>query len=382
MLYLDNAATSLPKPETVLQAWQRLLPDALGNPGRSGHRLSLASAAILADCRQKLATLIGSEGPERIGFTLNGTDSLNAAIKGILRPGDHVVTGVLEHNSVVRPLHGLSQDASVQVSTISCDDEGYYEPADVEAAITDATRLVVLTHASNVLGTVQPIAAIGAICRQHDVLLLVDAAQTAGGWPIDVREESIDILAVPGHKSLYGPMGTGFLYVGPRTVLRPWREGGTGGDSVSLDHPRDLPMVLEGGTPNVPGIAMLAAGAEYVMETGIAAIRERQQTLARELVEGLQSVPGLELMAPPGHRDRVPVVSFRLPLIEPEDLAAILDESFEIAVRAGLHCAPGTHRRFGTFPSGMVRVSPSPLSPADAVPRLTTALRAIAGALR
>lgn len=377
MIYLDNAATTYPKPESVQQAMESLARRCVGNPGRGGHWAAREASQVLDTARRQLSELFGAADPARIVFTLNGTDSLNVAIKGSLRPGDHVITGSLEHNSVRRPLAALQRDRGIDVTEISCDAAGYYRPQDVKDELRPNTRLVALTHASNVLGTVQPIEAIGRICRAHGALFLVDAAQTAGAWPIDVQDQAIDLLAAPGHKSLYGPMGTGVLYVGPRAAIAAWREGGTGGDSLSPFHPEEMPLALEGGTANIPGIAALSTGVEYVLGQGRERLQQRHTALADELLSQLAELPRLRVLGKTSRGPRLPVISFLHESVAAEDLSAILDESFHIAVRAGLHCAPAVHKRFGTYPEGTVRVSPSPLSPPDALAQLVSALREI-----
>src|SRR5436190_7984797 len=243
MIYLDNAATSFPKPESVYQALDRFARSSLANPGRAGHRMALAAEHALDDARHRLNQLFRGQGPERFVFTLNCTDALNIALKGALRPGDHVVTTDLEHNSVSRPLRALELDGAITLTRVTADGSGTIDPDAVRRAVTPTTRLIALGHASNVLGTVQPVAEVGRVAREHDLLVLVDAAQTAGVLPIDVQAMHIDLLAFPGHKSLLGPTGTGALYVGPRVELRPWREGGTGGDSASETQPRELPYL-------------------------------------------------------------------------------------------------------------------------------------------
>src|ERR687883_603540 len=264
MIYLDNAATSFPKPEAVYQALDRFARQDLANPGRAGHKMALAAERALDDARHLLNQLFRGEGPERFAFTLNCTDALNMAFKGVLAVGDHVITSDLEHNSVSRPLRAMELAGKIAVTRIAADGGGTVDPDAVRRAITPRTRLIAQTHASNVLGTVQPVAEVGRIAREHDLLFLVDAAQTAGVLPIDVQALHIDLLAFPGHKSLLGPTGTGGLYVGPRAKLRPWREGGTGGDSSSETQPELFPYFLEGGTPNVLGVVGLAAGVKWV----------------------------------------------------------------------------------------------------------------------
>src|SRR5438477_532903 len=266
MIYLDNAATSFPKPEPVYQALDRFARQSLANPGRAGHKMALAAERALGDCRHLLNQFFHGEGPERFVFTLNCTDALNMAFKGVLVDGDHVITSDLEHNSVSRPLRQMELDGRITLTRVRADRGGTIDPDDIRQAVTPRTRLVALTHASNVLGTVQPVAEVGRIARDKGLLFLVDAAQTAGVLPIDVQALHIDLLAFPGHKSLLGPTGTGALYVGPRAQVRAWRAGGTGGGSASETQPRAFPYFLAGGTPNVLGGAGLAAGIKYVQE--------------------------------------------------------------------------------------------------------------------
>ena len=350
MIYLDNAATSFPKPETVYQALDRFARQSLANPGRAGHKMALAAERALDDARHLLQQLFHGENPESFVFTLNCTDALNMAFKGILNQGDHVVTSDLEHNSVSRPLRRMELDGCISLTRIRADGGGTIDPHDVRRALTPRTRLVALTHASNVLGAVQPIAEVGRIVRDHDLLFLVDAAQTAGAIPIDVQALLIDLLAFPGHKSLLGPTGTGALYVGPRATLRAWREGGTGGDSSSETQPSQLPYFLEGGTPNVLGVAGLAAGIAHVQEQGIDKIHEQEVMLIERLWRRLDEIGGFEVF---GHRDparRVGTLSFRSVHLSAADLGAILDTTFDIAIRPGLHCAPTSTALWGHFP--------------------------------
>src|SRR6201997_1078712 len=282
-IYLDNAATSFPKPESVYQALDRFARTDLANPGRAGHKMALAAERTLDDCRHLLNQFFHGEGPERFVFTLNCTDALNMAFKGVLAEGDHVITSDLEHNSVSRPLRKMELDGRISLTRVKADSGGTIDPDDIRQAITPRTRLIALTHASNVLGTIQPIAAVGKLAREHDLLYVVDAAQTAGVVPIDVRAMKIDLLAFPGHKSLLGPTGTGALYVGPRAPVRAWREGGTGGDSSSETQPREFPYFLEGGTPNVLGVAGLAAGVKYVQEQGLEKIHRHEVAMIERL---------------------------------------------------------------------------------------------------
>jgi cysteine desulfurase / selenocysteine lyase len=379
MIYLDNAATSYPKPESVYRALDAFARSSLANPGRAGHKMALAAEHALDDCRNLLNQLFHGQGPERFALTLNGTDALNMAFKGVLRDGDHVVTSDLEHNSVSRPLRALEIDGRITLTRVRADGGGFVSPDDVRAVITPRTHLLALTHASNVLGTVQPVAEVGRLARERDLLFLVDAAQTAGVVPIDVQAMHIDLLAFPGHKSLLGPTGTGALYVGQRVELRAWREGGTGGDSASETQPREYPYFLEGGTPNVLGAAGLAAGIRYVTAQGMARIHAHEVELTELLWRRLEEMAGVEVY---GRRDpagRVGTLSFRSEALPAPELGGVLDQAFDVAVRPGLHCAPYVHRALGTFPDGTVRVSTGPFNTAADVDALADALTQILG---
>jgi cysteine desulfurase family protein len=378
MVYLDNAATSFPKPESVYQALDRFARQDCANPGRAGHKMALAAERALDDTRHLLNQFFHGEGPERFIFTFNCTDALNMAFKGVLSDGDHVVTTDLEHNSVSRPLRAMELAGRITLTRVRADAGGTIDPVDFRKAVRARTRLFALTQASNVLGTIQPVGAVGQIAREHDFLFLVDAAQTAGVVPIDVREMYIDLLAFPGHKSLLGPTGTGALYVGPRAQVRAWREGGTGGDSSSETQPREFPYFLEGGTPNVLGVAGLAAGLKYVQERGLVPIREHEVALTERLRRRLDEIEGYEVFGHRDHVQRVGTLSFRSAMLPATELGGILDQSFDIATRPGLHCAPYIHRSLGTFPEGTVRVSPGAFNSEEDIDRLARALAEIA----
>jgi len=372
--YLDNAATSFPKPEAVYAAMDRIGRTQIANPGRAGHKMAIAAERILDDGRHRLNQFFRGTAPERWIFTLNGTDALNIAFKGLLNPGDHAITTDLEHNSVSRPLRAMELAGKIGLTRLTSDGTGTIDPDVIRRAVTPKTRLIALTHGSNVLGTVQPIEEIGRIARERDLLLLVDAAQTAGVVPIDVQAMNIDLLAFPGHKALFGPTGTGALYVSPRANPRPWREGGTGGDSSSETQPNEYPYQLEGGTPNVLGIAGLIAGIQYVKGRGPDAIRRHEAELVARLWRRLDELPGVTVY---GHRDlsrHVGAVSFRSEMLPATELGGILDQAFDIAVRPGLHCAPYIHRAIGTFPDGTVRASPGAFNTTDDIDRLADAL--------
>ncbi len=378
--YLDNAATSWPKPESVYRAMDQFARESMANPGRSGHKMAKASERILEDARVLLNRLFQGDSPDRWAFTLNCTDALNMGIKGIVEPGHHVITTDLEHNSVSRPLTALEKAGVISLSRIPSDELGTVDPGEIASAINPKTKLVVMTHASNVLGTVQDIEAVAKIVREAGAFLLVDAAQTAGVVPINLNATPIDMLAFPGHKALMGPPGTGALYVGPRVKLKAWREGGTGGDSKTPTQPLEFPFFLEGGTPNIMGIAGLAAGIRWVNEQPAHSVHERENALAKSLCAGLESLPGVRVL---GHQDwkrKVATISFTLEGFEPYDLAGILDSSFDIAIRPGLHCAPYIHGAHNTFPDGAIRASLGPFNTAEHVEQLLSALREIVGA--
>ena len=377
MIYLDNAATSFPKPEGVYAALDHFARHSLANPGRSGHKMAQAAEHAIADARHRLNRFFNGRNPERFVFTLNCTDALNMAFKGVLNAGDHVITTNLEHNSVSRPLVAMAEAGRITLTRIAADGGGTIDPDAIKAAIISKTRLIALTHASNVLGTIQPIGEVGRIARERDLLFVVDAAQTAGVVPINVQAMCIDLLAIPGHKSLFGPTGTGALYAGPRAEVRAWREGGTGGDSLTPTQPAEFPHILEGGTPNVLGIAGLIAGLDFVEERGIDAIRKHEVDLCSRLRRALEQLPGFELF---GHGDTarsVGAISFRYDSIPAPDLGGILDTSFDIAVRPGLHCSPYIHKSLGTAPDGLVRVSPGPFNTESDIDRLIEALREV-----
>ena len=377
MIYLDNAATSFPKPEGVYAALDHFARHSLANPGRSGHKMAQAAEHAIADARHRLNRFFNGRNPERFVFTLNCTDALNMAFKGVLNAGDHVITTNLEHNSVSRPLVAMAEAGRITLTRIAADGGGTIDPDAIKAAIISKTRLIALTHASNVLGTIQPIGEVGRIARERDLLFVVDAAQTAGVVPINVQAMCIDLLAIPGHKSLFGPTGTGALYAGPRAEVRAWREGGTGGDSLTPTQPAEFPHRLEGGTPNVLGIAGLIAGLDFVEERGIDAIRKHEVDLCSRLRRALEQLPGFELF---GHGDparSVGAISFRYDSIPAPDLGGILDTSFDIAVRPGLHCSPYIHKALGTAPDGLVRVSPGPFNTESDIDRLIEALREV-----
>jgi cysteine desulfurase family protein len=374
MIYLDNAATSWPKPESVYRTQDEFARKAAANPGRASHRMAVALEQAILDARHHVARLFNAEGPARIVFTLNATDALNIAIKGVLRPGDHVITTGMEHNSVNRPLDGLERAGAIACARVPCGADGVVDPAEFRKALTPKTRLIVLLHGSNVTGMIQPVAEVARIAHEAGALLLADASQTAGAVPIDVQAEGIDLLACPGHKALYGPQGTGVLYVRRGVEVRAWREGGTGTKSEEPHHPEEMPEHLEGGTPNAVGIVALGAGVKYIKQQGQAKIRAHEQALLQRLLDGLQGLSKVRVFgAGPADR-RLAVVSFVVDGFDPQEVGAVLDESFDISCRTGLHCAPGCHKLLGTFPAGTVRFSLGAFNTPEEVDRAVKAL--------
>lgn len=359
MIYLDNAATSGRKPESVYTAMDDAIRNCSGNPGRSGHAVSLAAGRIVEDTRLCCKELLGAEDASEISFAVNTTAALNTAIYGIVKPGDHVITSSLEHNSVSRPFEHL-KTLGAELTIIDASVNDGVDPDAVSKAIRRETSLVAMTHVSNVTGTVNDIRSVGAVCREAGIPFLVDAAQSLGTRPVNVIADNIDMLAFPGHKGLLGPQGTGGLYVRKGLEIQPLTRGGTGSFSESLEQPRRMPDRLESGTLNVPGLAGLAAGVRFILETGLEEIRKREDELRSRLYSGLAEIPGIRMYSPePGH-DAGGVLSFTMDGIDSSEIAMILDSGFGIAVRSGLHCAPYAHRMLGTLEhGGTVRVSPN-----------------------
>lgn len=379
MIYLDNAATSFPKPPAVAESIVDFLERSAGNPGRSGHALAVAAQTVVAATRSQLAALFGVPDPARIVFALNATDALNMALWGLLQPGDRVVTTSIEHNAVARPLHAMAE-RGIEVTRVACAPDGTLDLDDLDRALRSGpVRLVAMCHASNVVGTILPVREAVQRAHEHGALFLLDAAQTAGVLSIDAREMGLDLLAFPGHKALLGPTGTGGLYVAPGVRLSPLRQGGTGTRSEEERQPEELPAALEAGTVNTVGIAGLGAALRYLQQRGQQAIRAHEVALTTRLIEGLMDIPGLRIHGTGDAERQVATVSLSLESWEPVDVAAVLDSSFGIAVRSGLHCAPLAHRTLGTFPRGTVRLSAGCFTTDDDVDQALAALRKLAG---
>ena len=360
-IYLDNAATSWPKPNSVYDAVDRYQRDIGASAGRGAYRHAEQAQQIVAKARWGCARLLGTQNPQQIAFTSNGTDALNLAIHGLLAPGDHVLTTVCEHNSVLRPLHAQTVRHQVEVSFVGCDAAGFIDLDAFRKAMTPLTRLAIVNHASNVTGALQRIAEIAEIVHAQGALLLIDAAQTAGCTAIHVENLGIDLLATSGHKGLLGPLGTGILYVRPglEAELRTLRQGGTGTQSQLDSHPVEMPQRLEAGNLNVPALAGLAAATDYLLEQPIERLHQQTAERSRQLDEGLRSINGVTVIGPSPEEPRVGVVSWLLEGYDPQEVAAGLDASYGIECRAGLHCAPKMHAALGSDRSGgLVRFSP------------------------
>ena len=382
VIYFDNAATSWPKPPVVAQRMSDFLASEAANPGRAGHRMAVGAEKMIDRVRKTLTDFVGGTDFHRMIFTMNATDALNIAMKGLLRRGDHVISTALEHNSVSRPLQAMADGGFIALTRVAFSpDTGTVDAGDIERAITAQTRLIAMTHASNVLGTIQPIAAVGALAQARGIKFLVDGAQTLGTIPINVQTQHIDVLAFPGHKSLLGPTGTGGLYVNTTLALEDFnafREGGTGGDSSSPTQPRLFPYFLEGGTPNTVGIAGLGAAVEYVIAHDPVQTLAKERAMVQRVIDVLTANPKFTLYGPKSAANRVGTVSFNIAGYTPQEAGGVLDESFTIAVRPGLHCSPYAHKAMGTFPDGAVRVSPGHFNTDAELAALLDALQQLA----
>ncbi len=381
--YLDNASTAFPKPPRGLQAMVDFSASAGVSPGRSTFDLAMVADSMLHGCRQRLNDLFNGPSPERVVFGYNATDALNLAIFGRLRDGGHVVSTRLEHNSVLRPIAHCVDDFGVRATLVPFDDRGYVDPDDIRKAIEKDTRLVVVNHASNVIGTVQPVSEIGAICREAGVPLCIDAAQSAGVIPIDMKAMNIDIVAFTGHKSLMGPTGIGGLCVGEGVDIAHTRAGGTGVDSARRRHLDEYPLRLEYGTPNMMGIAGLSCGVGLIAERGgVTAVHAEEMELARVLWKALRETDGVTLYCAESLEHHTPVLAFNFDGMDPAQAGTRLDVDYNIACRTGLHCAPLVHDSIGTAPAGTVRFSVGPPTTLADVEAGADAIRAFAAEIR
>src|SRR3954471_1205541 len=387
-IYLDNSATSWPKPESVYEAVDHYLREIGAPNGRSGYSHAQQSNRIVDRARRGVAELIGARDPSQVVFGFNCTDVLNLAIRGIVRPGDHVVTTVCDHNSVLRTLRALSEDSAVKVTYVPCDRQGYVSPDDVRAATRPETRLVAVNHASNVTGAIQPIKEIGRVVREGKAFYLVDAAQSLGHVPINVRTFEVDLLAAPGHKGLLGPLGTGVLYIRPgvERELKPLRCGGTGSQSDEDRQPDVLPDKFEPGNHNLPGLAGLAAATDFLRSETVEAIHAHHTELVSRLLNGLREIEAVHIHGPLSTTSRTSVVSITIEGYAPQELGAALESAFGIQCRAGFQCAPRMHESLGTTPGGgTLRFSPGFATTAHEIDVVIGALQevaSVAGALR
>ena len=376
MIYMDNAATTLQKPECVAKAVVNAM-NSFGNAGRGLNDASMGASRVVYDTREKLCRLFHGENPKQFAFTSNATESLNTAIQGLIGPGDHVITTMLEHNSVLRPLYER-EAAGVELTILKCDTYGNISYEEIEAAIRENTKAIVCTHGSNLTGNLTDIGRIGAIAKKHGILLIADASQTAGLIPIDVQEMQIDVLCFTGHKGLYGPQGTGGIYVRPGVEIKPLKRGGSGIETYNKNHPAQMPTALEAGTLNSHGIAGLNAALTYIEETGVEYIYRLALERMWQFYEGVRDIPGVTVYGDFSEKERVPIVSLN---IEDFDSAEVSDElltEYGIATRAGGHCAPLMHEALGNVKQGAVRFSFSHFNTQEEVEKAISAIRELA----
>jgi cysteine desulfurase family protein len=381
-IYLDNASTTFPKPRVVYDAVAKFAKHCGASPGRGAYPAAVEAGEVIESCRRAVARVLGVADAARISFTANSTEAINDALHGLLvRPGDHAVVTSLEHNAVVRPLRQLERTRGVVWTVVPCGSDGTCDPASVAAAIRKETRVVCVTHASNVFGTVLPIAEIAALAHDRGVAVLVDGSQTAGVIPLSVETDRIDFFAFTGHKGLLGPPGTGGLYVRPGLSLPALKQGGTGTRSESMEHPSEMPEALEAGTSNSWGLAGLRAGTEWLLARGLGRTCAQEHSLAARLAAELRALPHVRVYGPETRRQSVPVVTFNVGMLRPEDIAALLASRYDLAVRAGLHCAPLAHRTAGTLDrGGGVRMSLGPFNVESDVDSAVRAVSEIASA--
>jgi len=378
MIYLDNAATTFPKPQIVMRRMVETYLSMGVSPGRGSYDLAWEAQGVVWRTRQKIARFFGASDPERVIFTNNASDALNIAIQGMIKPGDHIVSTQLEHNSVLRPLNHLHDQGIIEYDLVYSDKQGYIHPDDVKKAITPATRLVVVTHASNVIGTVQPITEIGLVCKEKGVPLLVDAAQTAGVIQIDMKASHIAALAFTGHKSLLGPTGIGGLILDRDVNIQQTRWGGTGIESKSRFHTPAFPHRLEVGTHNLLGIIGLSESISFLENESIGRIHEKEMVLLKRLRDGLSRIEGITVYCTSDLSKHVALLSVNIDGLDPEEVGETLNHDFGIAVRTGLHCAPGVHETIPTTSRGSVRFSLGPFNTEAHIDHAINAMRAIA----
>ena len=375
MIYLDNAATSRRKPQEVIDAVVFAMT-SLGNAGRGTTEAALDAARTIYGAREKIAGFFGVKNPKQVVFTSNSTESLNTAIHGLIKPGDHVISSVMEHNSVLRPLYER-EEAGAELTLIECDEKGRLLTDDIEKNIRDNTRAIVLTHGSNLSGNVNDIERVGRIAKAHGLLFIVDASQTAGVIPVDVEKMNIDVLCFTGHKSLLGPQGTGGMCVREGLEIEPLKRGGSGVDTYNHRHPSEMPTALEAGTLNGHGIAGLSAAIDFIEKTGINEIREKEQSLMKRFVDGVRDIPGVKLYGDFDAEIRCPVVALNIGNADSSEISDILSMDYDIATRPGAHCAPEMHKSLGTVEQGAVRFSMSYFNTGEEIDSAICAVREI-----
>lgn len=376
MIYVDNGATTFPKPKIVTDKIMECSLGYAGNPGRSGHKLAMKMDLEIYETREKICKLINGNEVLNVIFTFNATDSLNLAIKGVLEKGDHVVTTSMEHNSVLRPLNQLRKDGIIDLSIIYADNKGYIEPQKIFDAVTPNTKMIVTTHMSNVFGTIVDIKSIGEFCRDNNILYLVDAAQSIGVLDIDVQDMNIDLLAFPGHKALFGPMGTGALYIKEGIKVKPLKQGGTGSYSHSIDQPELYPDSLESGTPNGVGIIALGKGIDFINQVGLENIRNHEISLKNHFIDLLKYNDDIILYGTLDDRQGA-VVSLNVKNMDSSEVSYILSDEFDIYTRPGFHCAPLAHKSLGTDELGAIRFSFGYFNTIEEVEQCANALKNI-----
>ena len=377
MIYLDNAATTYPKPECVYEAIMDCMKNYCANPGRAGHKLAMKAAREIYDTRENIAKLFNVDNPMNIVFTNNATDSLNLAIKGLVKSGDHIITTSMEHNSVIRPIKALEKN-NVENTVVQCDKDGFLNIEDLKSAIKPNTKLIVTTHASNVCGTLIDIKLVGEVAKENNILYLVDASQTAGVYDIDTKKINVDMIAAPGHKCLLGPQGTGILYIREGLELNILKEGGTGSKSEDLFQPNLLPDKYESGTHNTPGIVGLNQGVKFILEEGIENIRKHEEDLCEYMLNRLEEVPNIVIYGPKDSKKRAAVISINIGNMDSGEITFLLDSEYDIATRSGIHCAPLAHKTLGTLEQGAVRFSIGYFNTKEEIDKAINALKEIA----
>lgn len=376
-IYFNNAATSWPKPERVLSAMTEFFERGRASGKREGFISESNVDTPVDDARQLLAKLINAKNPKQIIFTLNATEALNLAIKGILQEKDHVIISSMEHNSVIRPLRALEQKLKIEISIVKCKNTGEIEPGDIEKEIRKNTKLIVSLHASNVLGTIMPVGEVGEIAKKHKILYLIDAAQTIGTVIVDVQKMNVDLLAFSGHKSLLGPAGTGALYIREGIDLIPLKEGGTGSISEQDVQPKFLPDKYESGTLNDIGIVGLSEGVKFILKTSVKKIKEHREKLNNYFLEELKRIKKIKIYGLSNAYDRISIVSFNINGMKSVEVGKILDKKYRVVTRAGLHCSPLAHKTISSYPDGTVRVSFGYFNKLEEVNYLIRALKEI-----